>query len=116
MIRTSGTHNYYVYVVTNKTKQVLYIGVTNNLSKRIDEHLRDSQTLKQTFAGKYNCVHLVYYERYQWIQDAINRETELKDWRREKKDNLITDHNPTWRFLNDELDKVDERDSSLRSE
>ena len=116
MIRTTGSHNYYVYVVTNKSKRVLYIGVTNNLSKRINEHLQDSLTEKKTFAGKYNCVNLVYFERYQWIQDAINRETELKDWRREKKDKFITQHNPTWRFMNDELDLVDAGDSSLRSE
>ncbi|HZG00185.1 MAG TPA: GIY-YIG nuclease family protein [Chitinophagales bacterium] len=52
MIRTTASHNYYVYISTNKSKRVLYVGVTNNLSKRINEHLHDSTTEKNTFAGK----------------------------------------------------------------
>jgi len=104
MIRTSGSHNYYVYITTNKNKQVLYIGVTNHLSRRMQEHSDDAKTSKKHFAGRYNCVNLIYYERYERIEDAISRETELKDWRREKKIALVNASNPDWRFLNEELE------------
>ena len=98
-----GMHNYYVYILTNQSKKVLYIGVTKDLYFRIQQHKEDSANEKKTFAGKYNCVHLVYYERFQWIQHAIAREKELKGWIRIKKDNLISEFNPEWKFLNDEI-------------
>jgi putative endonuclease len=103
MIRTAGSHNYYVYITTNKNKQVLCIGVTNNLQKRLKEHIVDAKSFKKHFAGRYNCIHLVYYERYELIEDAIRRETEIKDWRREKKIALINASNPEWPFMNDDL-------------
>jgi putative endonuclease len=98
-----GVHNYFVYVLTNINKQVLYVGVTNDLRKRLEEHLQDSLTTKKHFTGRYNCVHLVYMERFQWIEQAIEREKEIKAWRRAKKDRLITSYNPDWRFLNDDI-------------
>ena len=98
-------HNYYVYILTNANKTTLYIGITNNLVRRILEHREDANNKRKTFAGKYKCVHLVYWEHYQYINIAIEREKQLKKWRREKKENLINEFNPTWSFYSlDELD------------
>ncbi len=86
--------NFFVYMVTNEYRTTLYIGVTNNIQKRIAQHYFDSQNSKQSFAGKYNCVYLVYYEGFQYPKEAIAREKELKKWRREKKNKLISEFNP----------------------
>jgi putative endonuclease len=94
--------NYYVYIVTNYSKTVLYIGVTNDLSRRLYEHKEGIGTSKN-FTGKYHCHYLVYYEHFININHAIEREKELKKWRREKKDALIKTQNPEWRFLNSEI-------------
>ncbi len=99
-----GTHNYFVYITTNKNRKVLYTGVTNSLARRIKEHEADAKTEKQTFAGKYNCFHLVYFERYQFINQAIEREKIIKGWTRAKKVELIESMNPEWRTLNEEVD------------
>lgn len=96
-------HNYYVYILTNIHKQVLYIGVTNNITRRIYEHDEDAKTKKKTFAGKYNCIYLLYYENYQFVKNAIAREKELKGWTRKKKDELIKTMNPDLKFLNEEV-------------
>ena len=95
-------HQYFVYIVTNESKKVLYIGVTNNLPQRITEHYlnRDKQT---TFAGKYKCYYLLYFETFKYIDKAIAREKELKGWTRKKKESLITAENPEWRFLNTDI-------------
>jgi len=77
--------------------------VTNNIQKRISEHYFDSQNAKTSFAGKYNCIYLVYYEGFENPKDAILREKELKKWRRQKKNKLITKFNPKWEFLNNEV-------------
>ena len=98
-----GTHNYFVYITTNKTKQVLYTGVTNDLKRRLFEHEEDSKTLKKHFTGKYNCYYLVYFERFQYIDHAIEREKEIKGWVRKKKLELIRSFNPEFKFLNEEL-------------
>jgi len=102
-MKPKGMHNYYVYIVTNIKKNVLYTGVTNNLDKRLFEHEEDSKSGKKHFAGKYNCIYLVYYERFQWINEAIEREKEIKGWSRLKKEKLILDFNPLWKFLNHEF-------------
>ena len=100
-----GTHNYYVYITTNKNKTVLYVGVTNNLSSRILQHEQNANPFKQkSFAGKYNAYYLLYFEHYEWIEQAITREKELKGWRRLKKEALINTVNPKWKFLNDSLE------------
>ena len=99
-----GTHNYCVYILTNKAKRVLYTGVTNNLKRRLSEHLADAEGLKKHFAGKYNCTYVVYFEQFQWIQHAIEREKEIKGWTRVKKINLIDSFNPEWKFLNNEIE------------
>nr|WP_321357953.1 GIY-YIG nuclease family protein [uncultured Draconibacterium sp.] len=77
-------HNYFVYIVTNKNKTVLYIGVTGDLQNRIFEHENGSIP---GFTKKYNCHYLIYYEHFQNINEAIDREKELKKWRRAKKNN-----------------------------
>jgi putative endonuclease len=90
---------FYIYIVTNPTRKVLYTGVTNDLAQRITEHWRNRGSL-QTFAGRYFCFQLIHYEEFRYINDAIAREKEIKGWRREKKVALICTKNPGWNFLN----------------
>jgi len=104
MRRPIGTHNYFVYITTNKNKRVLYTGVSNDLYARIKQHEEDASGPKKHFAGKYNCIYLIYWERHENIDHAIEREKEIKGWLRSKKETLITEFNPSWKFLNDELD------------
>ena len=70
---------------------------------RLYEHEQDSLYEKKHFAGKYNCFHLVYFERFQNIEQAIKRENKIKGWSRKKKDDLIKTTNPDWNFLNNEV-------------
>ncbi len=98
-----GTHNYFVYITTNKNKSVLYTGVTNDLVKRLYEHEKDANTEKLHFTGTYNAFYLLYWERFQYIEHAIAREKQIKGWLRSKKEKVITEFNPGWRFLNDEI-------------
>ena len=93
-MKTIGTHNYFIYITTNKNKTVLYTGVTNNLPYRLWQHKEEAKTMKKTFAGKYNCHYLLYYELFDYIQDAIDREKEIKGWIRKKKEALINSLNP----------------------
>ena len=102
-MRPVGTHNYFVYIVTNRHRRVLYTGVTNNLNNRLFEHKEASWHGKRSYAGKYNAYHLIYYERFDFIEDAIAREKQIKGWLRKKKEELINSFNPEWRFLNDEV-------------
>jgi putative endonuclease len=95
-----GSHTYYVYILTNKYRTTFYIGVTNNLSRRLCEHHLNLVHRKKTFAARYNIQYLVFFERFSWIQNAIAREKELKKWRREKKLALIREFNPEFQFLN----------------
>jgi putative endonuclease len=98
-----GTHNYFVYITTNKSKEILYTGVTNNLKRRLIEHIEDSNTKKAHFTGKYNCIYLVYWERFQYIEHAIKREKQIKGLLRIKKELIISEFNPDWTFLNEQL-------------
>lgn len=91
---------HWVYIMTNRHRNVLYIGVTNNLKRRVTEH---ENGLDNGFSKKYNCQYLIYYEEFKSINLAIKREKELKGWRRSKKDDLITSINPQFNFLNDKL-------------
>ena len=84
---------YYVYMLTNKYNNVLYIGVTNNLERRLSEHKRKSF---EGFTKKYNVNKLVYYEHTSDIKAAIEREKQLKGWTRRRKDELINKANPDW--------------------
>ena len=92
-------HNYYIYITTNSQKKVLYTGVTNNLANRLIQHW-NNRGHKTTLAGKYYCYNLVYYEHFGDIRQAIERETEIKGWRRQKKMDLIATTNAGWDFLN----------------
>ena len=88
--------NYYVYLLTNWNNKVMYIGITNNLERRIYEH---KNKLIQGFTKKYNLNKLVYYEETNDVNAAIAREKEIKKWRREKKNNLADNVNPEWKDL-----------------
>lgn len=84
---------YYVYIMSNKPFGVLYIGVTNNLIRRVFEH---REGLIEGFTQKYNLKRLVYYKAYEEISPAIQREKTLKHWIRQWKINLVTQFNPNW--------------------
>ena len=88
--------DYYVYMLTNTYNNVLYIGFTNNIRRRIYEHKRK---LVHGFTSKYNCTKLVWYETFTDVNLAIAREKRLKTWQRSWKNNLIEQHNPDWRDL-----------------
>ncbi|MBC6610970.1 GIY-YIG nuclease family protein [Hymenobacter sp. BT507] len=89
---------YYVYITTNPARSILYIGITNDLPNRIAQHYENRGT-NQTFAGRYFCYNLLYFEEYTDSKAAISREKELKGWTRAKKDALIATQNPQWEFL-----------------
>ena len=91
---------YYVYIMTNRRNTVLYVGVTNDLIRRVYEH---KQKLVNGFTGKYNIVKLVYYEVFDDIENAILREKQIKAGSRQKKVQLIDGTNREWRDLYDEL-------------
>jgi putative endonuclease len=87
---------YYVYIMTNTVGTVLYIGMTNDLERRVAEH----KTLSvEGFTAKYRCTDLVYYEIYHDPTSAIAREKQLKKWSRVKKEGLIYKMNPGWNDL-----------------
>ena len=94
-------HTYFVYILTNKTKTVLYTSITNDLSRRLKEHIEGRGPL--SFTKRYKCFYLVYFETYQYVEDAIYREKEIKGWKRVKKDALINEDNREWRFLNEDV-------------
>ena len=89
--------NYYVYITTNPGKTTLYTGVTNDLKLRLQQHYHN-RGKKESFAGRYYCYKLVYFETYSDIKQAIRREKEIKDLSREKKKALIASKNPKWNF------------------
>jgi putative endonuclease len=89
----SAIGRYYVYLLTNWNNKVMYIGVTNNLERRIYEH---KNKLIKGFTEKYNVNKLVYFEETQDINVAIEREKEIKRWRRDKKNKLVNLVNPKW--------------------
>ncbi|MFI3240620.1 MAG: GIY-YIG nuclease family protein [Bacteroidales bacterium] len=89
-------HIYSVYIMTNFTNTVLYIGVTNNLYRRIYEHKSLSY---EGFTKLYKCTKIVYYEDFGDINQAIAREKQLKNWKRKWKEELIDSFNPKWEDL-----------------
>ena len=70
-------HTYYVYIVANPTRSTIYIGITNDLNRRLQEH-KSNRGTKKSFVGRYYCYELVYYEVHQYVNNAIAREKELK--------------------------------------
>ena len=92
--------NSYVYILTNQDNKVMYVGVTSDLVKRMQEHITGKFG---GFTSKYNVYKLVKYEVYTDIRDAIARESQLKNWKRKWKDDLVMKTNPMWNDLNKEL-------------
>lgn len=90
-------HQYWVYIITNKKYGTLYIGVTNDIARRHEEHKAGKA---ENFTGKYKLTHIVYAESYSYIDDAIAREKKLKEWQRLWKIELIEKSNPSWASLN----------------
>jgi putative endonuclease len=88
---------YYVYVMAS-VRRTLYVGVTNNLARRVWEH---KQGLVPGFTAKYNCKRLVFYEGTNDVTAAIEREKQIKGWTRSKKIALIESQNPDWRDLSE---------------
>ena len=92
--------SFYVYILTNKSNKVLYIGITNNSSRRVYEH---KQKFVKGFTSKYKVDKLVYYEVFDDPYNAISREKQLKGWLRNKKIELINSFNPLWKDLYKEI-------------
>ena len=93
-------HIYYVYLMANDSNRVLYVGVTNNLLRRIIEH---KSKKVRGFTEKYNVTKLVYFEETPDIRSAISREKQFKKWRREKKNKLVEGMNAEWKDLVERL-------------
>ena len=100
--------NYYLYILSNKSK-TLYIGVTNDLQRRLYEH---KNKLREGFTKKYNLTNLVYFEVFNEIEPAIKREKQLKNWHRQWKLNLIESNNSDWNDLSVEFGYGDAETSS----
>ena len=92
-------HQYYVYMLSSRNNKVLYIGMTNSLQRRMYEH---KHHLVEGFTDKYNVTKLIYFEETSDANAAIEREKQLKKWRREKKNQLIESMNPNWNDLSDD--------------
>ncbi len=91
----------FVYIMSNKVRSVLYIGVTNDLIRRVYEHKNE---LVDGFTKKYKCKYLLYYEYFDDIENAIKREKQLKNWRKSWKLDLIKRMNPDLRDLSKEIE------------
>ncbi|PNS40748.1 GIY-YIG nuclease family protein [Mesotoga sp. B105.6.4] len=90
----------FVYIMTNPSRTLFYVGVTNNLLRRVFEH---KSRIVEGFTDKYNCVIVVYYEYHETIKEAIRREKQLKSWKKEWKLRLIKKMNPELRDLWEEI-------------
>lgn len=87
---------YFVYLMNSASRRALYTGVTSDLHKRVWQH---KTHLLDGFSDQYNCTRLVYHEKFFTIDAAIEREKQIKRWRREKKEKLVESMNPEWRDL-----------------
>jgi putative endonuclease len=105
-------YNFWVYIVTNVHDSVLYIGITNDLARRMSEH-RSGEV--PGFTSAYRCRKLIYSEHCTDVQDAIAPEKQLKKWSRQKKVALIATLNPRWRALAPEVLGEEQEMSRLRS-
>jgi len=105
-------YNFWVYIITNRHDSVLYIGMTNDLVRRVSEH-RSGEI--HGFTSAYRCHKLLYYEHFTAVQDAIGRETQLKKWSRAKKVALIATMNPRWDDLAPQILGQESEMSRLRS-
>ena len=89
-------NTYYIYILSNDRNTVLYVGITNNIERRITEH---KQKIIKGFTKKYNVDKLVYLEEFQDVHEAIAREKQIKAGSRKKKEELINNFNPNWNDL-----------------
>ena len=85
---------YYVYMMTNQYRNVLYTGVTNDLIRRVYEHR--NHLIKDSFTARYHITKLVYFEATEDVKSALEREKQIKSWKRARKDALVESQNPTW--------------------
>ena len=85
---------YYVYMMTNQYRNVLYTGVTNDLARRVYEHR--NHLVKDSFTARYHVTKLVYFEATEDVKSALEREKQIKSWKRARKDALVESQNPTW--------------------
>lgn len=92
---------YYTYILTHKNHHVFYVGITNNIKRRISEH---KLATFGTHVGRYNIKKLVYFETHKDVRVAIRREKTIKKWKRQWKINIITEFNPNWNDLSDDWD------------
>lgn len=95
-------NTYYVYILTNKNKTVLYVGFTNDIVRRVEEHKNKKY---EGFTKFYNVNRLVYFEKHSTADEAIKREKQLKKWNRDWKNRLIDKFNPDWLDLSVNFDK-----------
>lgn len=95
----------FVYFMSNASDTTLYVGVTNNLVRRVAEH---KSLATPGFTAKYRCTKLVYFEETDYMLGAIAREKQLKNWKRDWKNELIAKTNPDWRDLGDEIGVTDD--------
>ena len=94
--RLPEMRTYWVYILTNVNRNVMYVGVTGNLEGRILEHRAGKGSF---FTSRYRVDVLVHVEEFQYVNDAIAREKEIKGWRRSKKNALVETSNPSWADL-----------------
>jgi len=92
-------HQYYIYILASQKNGTLYIGVTNDIKRRVLEH---KEKINEGFSSRYNINRLVYFESFQYINDAILREKRLKKWNRQWKINLIEEENKEWNDLSED--------------
>ena len=92
---------YYVYILSNANKNVIYTGITNDLIRRVYEHKHHLD--KGSFTARYNVENLVYYEVTSDVESAIEREKQIKGWNRKRKNKLIEQRNPNWEDLYESL-------------
>ncbi len=85
---------YYVYILSNKTRTMVYVGVTADLERRYEEHL--NHIFPNSFTARYDVTTLVYYETFDHVDDAIAREKQIKSWKRWRKNRLVESLNPRW--------------------
>ena len=103
-------NQYFVYILTNKSNKVLYIGVTNDLERRMYEH---KNKMLNGFTKRYNLTKLVYFEVTSDVRSAIEREKQLKNWHRDWKINLISQFNPDWEDLSGKMTARDAEPSLI---
>ncbi|MFN0031642.1 MAG: GIY-YIG nuclease family protein [Flavobacteriales bacterium] len=95
--------SYFTYMLTNKNKTVLYVGMTNSLDARLVEHYKGAIARKKSFTARYNCYYCVWFEAFATPRGAIKKEDALKRLSRRAKNEIISTANPDWKFLNEEI-------------